>query len=111
MALGYEYNCTKAHNEAFSLRDPEVFGTNVSDLNPGTPGHMVNRLGIGAGSGLWFCLRLRDTLSFEHADNLNYTEPLHLTWTSGQKLRMILQSGILMHILLLVRDPPSIVGI
>ena len=46
MALGYEYNCTKAHNEAFSLRDPEVFGTNGSDLNPGTPGHMVNRLGI-----------------------------------------------------------------
>ena len=46
MALGYEYNSTKAHNEAFSLRDPEVFGTNVSDLNPGTTGHMVNRLGI-----------------------------------------------------------------
>jgi len=36
MALGYEYNSTKADNEACSLRDPEVFGTNVSDLNPGT---------------------------------------------------------------------------
>ena len=66
MALGYECNSTKAHNEAFSLRDPEVFGTNVSDLNPGTTGHMVNRLSIclsreNRGDLLWFCIRLRDS--------------------------------------------------